>query len=122
MGKREPVPDVLNDASTSPELRPVALQSAGYRDAGKAVTLPAGDIYHQYVALEQDAVVWNAGGPGVFPDAKTWCYLMIGCVSYRGYFDKDRAIREADLLAEDGMDTFVGGAIAYSTLVGLPTR
>ncbi len=41
---------------------------------------------------------------------------MIGCVSYRGYFDKGRATREADALAEDGMDTFVGGAIAYSTL------
>ena len=41
---------------------------------------------------------------------------MIGCVSYRGYFDKVRASREADALSEAGMDTFVGGAIAYSTL------
>ncbi|KZY38321.1 hypothetical protein A3754_12510 [Alcanivorax sp. HI0083] len=118
MGKREPVADVLNDASTSPELADqLRFSQQVIAFAGEALSLPAEDVYHQYVALEQDAVVWNVlAAPAYSLTPKTWCYLMIGCVSYRGYFDKDRATREADALAEDGMDTFVGGAIAYSTL------
>ena len=118
MGKREPMADVLNNASTSPALASqLRFSQQVIAFAGEALSLPAEDVYHQYVALEQDAVVWNVlAAPAYSLTPKTWCYLMIGCVSYRGYFDKGRATREADALAEDGMDTFVGGAIAYSTL------
>ncbi len=118
MGKREPVSTVLADANTSPALAgKLRFSQQVIAFAGEALSLPADDVYHQYVALEQDAVVWNVlAAPAYSLTPKTWCYLMIGCVSYRGYFDKGRATREAEALAEDGMDTFVGGAIAYSTL------
>ncbi|MCK5886494.1 MAG: aminopeptidase, partial [Alcanivorax sp.] len=47
---------------------------------------------------------------------KTWCYPLIGCVSYRGYFQRPAAEKAAARLSEQGLDTYVGGAIAYSTL------
>ena len=85
--------------------------------AGNHLDLPAEDVYHQYVSLEQEAVVWNVlAAPAWSLTPKTWCYPLVGCVSYRGYFDRKRADREAAALQDEGFDTWVGGAIAYSTL------
>lgn len=45
-----------------------------------------------------------------------WCFLFVGCVSYRGYFNEE----EAQILAEDmkskGYDVYVRKVKAYSTL------
>ena len=48
--------------------------------------------------------------------AKTWCFPIVGCVSYRGYFAREAAERKARSLALDGYDVAVGGVAAYSTL------
>jgi predicted aminopeptidase len=44
------------------------------------------------------------------------CYLFVGCLAYRGYFDHERAEAEAARLQAKGLDTWVGGSAAYSTL------
>ena len=49
-------------------------------------------------------------------DPMQWCFPMIGCVSYRGYFSRDAAEQFAATLSERSMDTYVAGASAYSTL------
>lgn len=118
MGKREPVDKVLAAPDTPPEVAArLAFSQQVIAWAGPNLDLPAEDVYHQYVALEQDAVVWNVlAAPHWSLTPKTWCYPMLGCVSYRGYFDRARADAEAAKLAGQGMDTWVGGAIAYSTL------
>lgn len=118
MGKREPVEAVLADPDTPQEVADqLTFSQQVIAWAGPNLDLPAEDVYHQYVALDQDAVVWNVlAAPRWSLAPKTWCYPMLGCVSYRGYFDRERADSEAASLAEDGMDTWVGGAIAYSTL------
>src|SRR5262249_51497606 len=46
----------------------------------------------------------------------THCFLFAGCVAYVGYFEKERAEREAARLHADGDDVAVEGAAAYSTL------
>ena len=47
---------------------------------------------------------------------KQWCYPIAGCVSYRGYFKKESAEREAEKLAGQELDIHLGGVSAYSTL------
>jgi predicted aminopeptidase len=47
---------------------------------------------------------------------KKWCYPVAGCVSYRGYFKKSAAEREAQRLEDDNFDVHMGGVAAYSTL------
>lgn len=46
----------------------------------------------------------------------TWWFPVSGRVSYRGYFDPQRAQRFASDLAADGLDTYVRPAPLYSTL------
>ncbi|HAB07822.1 MAG TPA: hypothetical protein DHV78_04960, partial [Alcanivorax sp.] len=63
------------------------------------------------------AVVWNVvAAPPYSLEPRTWCYLLLGCLSYRGYFDRADAEALAEKLDAEGQDTYVGGAIAYSTL------
>jgi len=79
--------------------------------------LPESTSYHSYVALEREFPVWNViAAPEFSLNAKQWCYPVIGCASYRGYFDKNAAHHYANKLKAKGFDTMVGGVSAYSTL------
>ncbi|EKF73802.1 hypothetical protein A11A3_12008 [Alcanivorax hongdengensis A-11-3] len=118
MAKREPVEEVLADPATPDSLAgQLRFSQQVLRYAGDHLDLPADHVYQQYVPLQREAVVWNVlAAPRYSLTPKTWCYLMVGCVSYRGYFHRQAAEQQAARLAEQGLDTWVGGAIAYSTL------
>lgn len=89
--------------------------------AEQSLSLPVGKSYSSYVDLKRDAeqnyVVWNVfAAPEFSLEGRTWCYPLIGCAKYRGYFSLQAANRYAAKLQQQGMDTFVGGVTAYSTL------
>ncbi|MFB3078000.1 MAG: aminopeptidase, partial [Lysobacterales bacterium] len=66
---------------------------------------------------ECDYVVWNVFvAPELSLQAKTWCYPIVGCADYRGYFSENSARAYSDRMAARGFDTYVGGVSAYSTL------
>src|SRR5262249_41115176 len=46
----------------------------------------------------------------------TWWFPIVGRVPYRAYFDESDARQLADELEDDGYDTWVRPAIAFSTL------
>lgn len=48
--------------------------------------------------------------------AKTWDYPILGKMSYKGFFEKERAIEHRDALAKEGWDTRLGVVNAWSTL------
>src|SRR5262249_20190127 len=48
--------------------------------------------------------------------ATRWCYPIVGCAAYRGYFDRRDARSYAERLAILQHDTLVSGVPAYSTL------
>jgi predicted aminopeptidase len=116
--KREPIDDIINDPETAPELvaRLRLLDEA--RDFSVEVLgLPDNKSYRTYAELDRDYVVWNIFAAPEFSLApRNWCYPVAGCVSYRGYFSKDKATKEAEGLKADGFDVAVGGVAAYSTL------
>ena len=79
--------------------------------------LPVGDNYSSYVDVNRDYLVWNVfAAPEFSTKPSTWCYPFAGCVSYRGYFSKDQALRYARKLENQGLDVYTGGVAAYSTL------
>lgn len=118
MSARQPVADALADpALTESQQQQLQLSRALLRFAEQQLALPVGDAYQQYVPLERDWVVWNLfAAPAYSLSAKQWCYPLVGCAAYRGYFDRQRADKAAAQLRDEGLDVYGSGAIAYSTL------
>jgi predicted aminopeptidase len=66
-------------------------------------------------------VVWNVvAAPELSLVAKTWCFAVVGCVGYRGYYAEASANALAAELREQGLDVLVYPVPAYSTLGRLP--
>ena len=85
--------------------------------ASQALGLPDNDSYRSYVELGWPYAVWTVfAAPEFELKPKEWCFFVVGCVSYRGYFSRQKAERLAAELREQGYDVFVGGVAAYSTL------
>jgi len=79
--------------------------------------LPVGDNYSSYIDVNRDYLVWNVfAAPEFSTKPSTWCYPFAGCVAYRGYFSRERALRYAEKLENQGFDVYTGGVAAYSTL------
>jgi len=118
MQKSEPIADVVDASDTPKKLsRRLKLVEQARDFSISVLGLPDNDSYRSYADLERDYVVWNVfAAPEFSLEAKTWCFPVAGCVSYRGYFSEDSADREAAKLAEQGFDVAVGGIAAYSTL------
>ncbi len=87
------------------------------RFAEQELLLPVGTNYSTYVDVEREHVIWNVfAAPEFSIDPVNWCYPIAGCVSYRGYFSEQAALRYAEQLQQDGFDVYSGGVDAYSTL------
>ncbi len=85
--------------------------------ASDSVGLQQDGRYTSYVALQRDFVVWNVFAAQPFDLAgKHWCYPIVGCAPYRGYFRETDALAAARKYQSQGYETYVGGVPAYSTL------
>jgi predicted aminopeptidase len=115
---RQPISELVDDADTPATLRQKLLFILSVRAfAEKNLRLPANDHYLSYVELDRPYVVWNVfAAPEFSLMPKTWCFPIVGCVTYRGYFSEQDAYRFGDSLKQKGFDVYIGGAIAYSTL------
>jgi predicted aminopeptidase len=79
--------------------------------------LPDNHSYRRYAELQRSAAVWNVvAAPELSLKLKTTCFPVVGCVGYRGYFDRADADREAAALKAEGYEVYVYGVPAYSTL------
>ncbi len=118
MRARQSIDSLLANETTTPELREQLQTLVDARAfAVSHLLLPDNDSYSTYVETGRAAVTWNVVASQEFSlNAKTWCFPVAGCVSYRGYFDKNDAENYADSLAQQDYDVTVGGASAYSTL------
>ncbi|SFL85591.1 aminopeptidase [Marinobacter zhejiangensis] len=118
MWSAQPVAAVLNDPEPPPELKAkLATATTALAFASDRLALPVGDAYSDYVAFERPFVVVNLMAVPEFSlTPHQWCYPIVGCQSYRGYFDPDDARDEQAEFDQRQFDTFIGGVTAYSTL------
>jgi len=116
--RRKPVAEIIADEKTSPKLRKLLKTSENIRDfASNNLDLPKNNSYRQYADLNRRYAVWNVIAAEEFSiHAKKWCFLLVGCLSYRGYFSKQVAMDYSAELKKQGYDVYVAGASAYSTL------
>lgn len=117
-----PVQALIEDTQTPPELRERLMLSQRMRDfAVTQLHLPDNASYRRYADLKRNAVVWNVvAAPELSLELKTWCFPVVGCVGYRGYFDRADADAVAADLKAQGFEVAVYGVPAYSTLGRLP--
>ncbi|MDH3532982.1 MAG: aminopeptidase [Gammaproteobacteria bacterium] len=118
MRKRVPINDVIAAEDTPPELADrLRLVREARQFSVQELALPDNDSYRSFADLERNFALWNVvAAPEFSLEPKQWCYPIVGCVSYRGYFDENKARQLGDRLQADGYDVVVGGVAAYSTL------
>ena len=116
--RARPVSDWLADEATPAELRQRLELARRLRVfAVQELRLPDGASYRRYADLGRGAAVFNVvAAPALSLQLKTWCFPVLGCVGYRGYFDRAGADATAAALRAEGWETSVYGVPAYSTL------
>jgi predicted aminopeptidase len=118
MRQREDIGTLIADDSTPPELAhhlEIAMDAQSF--GVDVLGLPASSRYTQYVETGRRAVSWNVvAAPEFSLEPRTWCFLVAGCVPYRGYFKHHKAIGFAEKLKDKGYDVAVMPTTAYSTL------
>ena len=115
---RDPVTTLLQDPKLDPTLHQRLQLSQQVRTfATEVLALPDNKSYRDYVAIKRDYVVWNVVATPRFSITPVQhCFLIVGCLSYRGYYAQDDAKQFATGLAQQGYDVMVAGSQAYSTL------
>lgn len=118
MGHRQPVQDYLRkhpgDTATVEKLQ---LVEKLLHFAHTELYLPDNGSYRSYSDIGRDFVLWNVfAAPELSLQPKQWCYLIVGCLGYRGYYTRQDAVNLATDLKDKGYDVYMGGVAAYSTL------
>ena len=116
--QRQSVQTLISDPETSAQLRAqLVLSQDILAFADSELDLPADGRYQNYVDLKRDFVVWNVFVSSAQTiQAHEWCYPIVGCAPYRGYFSERQAQAYAAQFFESGFDVYVAGVPAYSTL------
>jgi len=118
LSKRRPIDEVLADPKVSARVKArLRLAQRARRFASDVLDLPDNDSYRSYADLGRPYPAWNVVATKPFSVKPVpQCYLLVGCMSYRGYFHKQAALDHARALRVQGMDVAVVPVTAYSTL------
>jgi predicted aminopeptidase len=118
VARARPLDDLGRDTATPQTLRERLALAARIRDFAVAeLALPDNRSYRRYSDLGRSAAVWNVTAASELSlKLETWCFPVVGCVGYRGYYERADAEREAVALRERGFEVAVYGVPAYSTL------
>lgn len=116
--QREPIEVILSDPGRNADLLAKLRLARKIRDfASEELALPDNGSYRSYVDVGRRYVTWAVfAAPGLSLEPRLWCFPVAGCVPYRGYFNERDALAESEKLQASGMDTYVRGVAAYSTL------
>ena len=118
MSGQQPINEIISNKDTSQALQEKLKRVLEIRKfAVTELGLPDNDSYTHFVKLDRPYPVWNVVAAEKFSvEPKKWCFLIVGCISYRGYFNEQQANEKAEELKAAGYDVYVSGAAAYSTL------
>ncbi len=116
--QRQDIEHLLADDRLSPDRRRKLETVLDVREfAIHELGLPDNGSYRTLVDLDRPYVLWNVvAAPEFSVQPRTWCYPLVGCLAYRGWFRHASAERSARRLAERGLDVRIRPVAAYSTL------
>jgi predicted aminopeptidase len=115
---QRPLEKLIQDPRTPPELREKFRLILALREfAETELELPVKGHYLQYADLKRPHVVWSVTATPEFSFApKSWWFPLVGHLTYRGYFAEEAARKYAAQLENEGLEVYVSGVGAYSTL------
>lgn len=118
MAKQAPLQEAVVDTRLSSKVRSNLSQVKAMRDfALDQLGIKDNGSYLTFVDVGREAVVWSVvATPELSLIPQQWCYPIIGCASYRGYFAKEDAQAYVAGLEAQNMDVAVLAVPAYSTL------
>ena len=118
MSDRQPIARLLeDDALDQTQVKQFKNVLAIREFASRQLHLPDNKSYTSYVDLKRDYVTWVVfATPELSLQAKSWCFWIVGCVPYRGYFDEQKARQFAEQLGQQKLDIYIAPVPAYSTL------
>ncbi|WP_339513221.1 aminopeptidase [Pseudomonas sp. RL_15y_Pfl2_60] len=116
--RRQTISQLLSDPQTDAQLRRrLALSQQARSFASQQLALPDNQSYRVYADVQRPFVLWNVFATPEFSlKPELHCFPIAGCVAYRGYYQQGRARGAAALLKQQGLDVYMGGVEAYSTL------
>ena len=115
---REPIEEVLADPTRPPQTRRLLALVESVRDFARELGLRVGDQYTSYVDWPQeDRLITTLvrTREGSLEPVPFW-FPVLGRLPYKGYFDRERAARDATRLRARSFDVCESGVAAYSTL------
>ena len=118
LNRRQAIDALIENPATQADLKERLKLVQEIRDfASDRLHLPDNGSYRYYADLQRPYAVWNVfAAPEFSVEPVNSCFLVIGCVSYRGYFREQKARRFAAHMSKKGNDVYVAGIAAYSTL------
>jgi predicted aminopeptidase len=118
LARSRPIDELAASPETPAPLRERLALATRIRDfAVSELGLPDNRSYRRYSDLGRPWALWNVvAAPELSLQLQTWCFAVVGCVGYRGYYDRERAEAEAAALRARGLEVGVYGVPAYSTL------
>ena len=113
-----PIDDWLADPEVGAKLKARLTKVREIRRyAARELGLPDNDSYKNYADLKRPYVLWNiVATPELSMQPAHWCFPIAGCVTYRGYYNKQEALDYEASLRRAGYDVQMAGVAAYSTL------
>ncbi|MBF0444222.1 MAG: aminopeptidase [Magnetococcales bacterium] len=118
LSKRVPIQKLIDAKTTSAKLKQQLEKTVKYRAfAEKTLLLPTKGTFNSYADLKRHKATWVVFASQPYKLApKKWCFPVTGCLNYLGYFNEADAHKHGDKLKNLGMDVYIDGSPAYSTL------
>ena len=118
MERRVDIDEMLADAELEAGLRErLELIKEIRRFSVERLDLPDNDSYLSYAELDRPYLIQNLfAAPEFSTQLYRWCYPVVGCASYRGYYDDERLQAYVEELEAEGFEVYIGKVSAYSTL------
>ena len=118
LSRKQDIQELIDSPNTATELkRKLKLVKSVRKFAMKQLAIPENDSYSGYVELDRPYVTMVVtAAPKLELKSRKWCYWLIGCQEYRGYFNEEQAKIFAEELNRQELDVSVRKVSAYSTL------
>jgi predicted aminopeptidase len=116
LGSRDPVEKVRKKGTLSQSQLTKLDLIADVKAYGREIGLESTDNY-ETIASEWDRTIWNLSAcKPLSLRPRTWSFPIVGKVPYLGFFRRSDADGWRDRLHDDGYETYLRTAGAYSTL------